>query len=40
METSTNLLKGVIVAETQYTNHRIERNLLNLQRQIDVCFQV
>ncbi|KAL4232964.1 hypothetical protein ACF0H5_007652 [Mactra antiquata] len=38
METSTSLLKSVISAESQYSNHKIERNLVFLQRQIDVLI--
>ncbi|XP_060598364.1 protein CIP2A homolog isoform X2 [Ruditapes philippinarum] len=38
METSDTLLKSIIAAETQYCSHKIERNLVFLQRQIDVLI--
>ncbi|XP_052811987.1 protein CIP2A homolog [Mya arenaria] len=38
METAPNLLKSVVVATSQYVGHKIERNLVFLQRQIDVLI--
>ncbi|XP_045197563.2 protein CIP2A homolog [Mercenaria mercenaria] len=38
METTDSLLKSVIAAETQYCSSKIERNLVFLQRQIDVLI--
>ena len=36
MEGTNSLLKNIVVAATQYNNHKIERNLVYLQGQIDV----
>ncbi|KAH3735979.1 protein CIP2A homolog [Dreissena polymorpha] len=38
METAPNLLKSVVLAESQYRSQKIERNLVYLQRQIDVLI--
>ena len=40
MESTTSLLKNIVVAATQYHSHKIERNLVYLQGQIDVSISI